>query len=235
MIRLWGRISSINVRKAVWALQEVGVPFERIDAGRQYGIVDTPGYGARNPNRLVPLLEDDGFELWESNAIVRYLCAKYGAPTLPAARGSLPPEGAGLAWGGPARRPASPDALYPRDLRRRFDAERWMDWQQTTLNRAGSPAFVQWIRTPFAQRRPDVIEASRSAMAPLIAILDAHLAGREWMGGEDFSMADIPVACDIHRWWRLPQPAPQAPHVQRWLDAILARPATRGVLDLPLA
>ena len=206
MIRLWGRLSSINVRKAVWTLQEVGAPFERIDAGRQYGIVDTPGYGARNPNRLVPLLEDEGFELWESNAIVRYLCAKHGV-----------------------------SGLYPQDLRRRFDAERWMDWQQTTLNRAGSPAFVQWIRTPFAQRRPDVIEASRSAMAPLIAILDAHLAGREWMGGEDFSMADIPVACDIHRWWRLPQPAPQAPHVQRWLDAILARPATRGVLDLPLA
>ena len=206
MIRLWGRISSINVRKAVWTLQEVGAPFERIDAGRQYGIVDTPGYGARNPNRLVPLLEDEGFELWESNAIVRYLCAKHGV-----------------------------SGLYPQDLRRRFDAERWMDWQQTTLNRAGSPAFVQWIRTPPAQRRPDVIEASRSAMAPLIAILDAHLAGREWMGGEDFSMADIPVACDIHRWWRLPQPAPQAPHVQRWLDAILARPATRGVLDLPLA
>lgn len=206
MIRLWGRLSSINVRKAVWTLQEVGVPFERIDAGRQYGIVDTPGYGARNPNRLVPLLDDEGFELWESNAIVRYLCAKHG-----------------VSW------------LYPQELRRRFDAERWMDWQQTTLNRAGSPAFVQWIRTPPAQRRPDVIEASRSAMAPLIAILDAHLAGREWMGGEDFSMADIPVACDIHRWWRLPQPAPQAPHVQRWLDAILARPATRGVLDLPLA
>ena len=206
MIRLWGRLSSINVRKAVWTLQEVGAPFERIDAGRQYGIVDTPGYGARNPNRLVPLLDDEGFELWESNAIVRYLCAKHGV-----------------------------SGLYPQDLRRRFDAERWMDWQQTTLNRAGSPAFVQWIRTPPAQRRPDVIEASRSAMAPLIAILDAHLAGREWMGGEDFSMADIPVACDIHRWWRLPQPAPQAPHVQRWLDAILARPATRGVLDLPLA
>ncbi len=206
MIRLWGRLSSINVREAVWTLQEVGAPFERIDAGRQYGIVDTPGYGARNPNRLVPLLEDEGFELWESNAIVRYLCAKHGV-----------------------------SGLYPQDLRRRFDAERWMDWQQTTLNRAGSPAFVQWIRTPPAQRRPDVIEASRSAMAPLIAILDAHLAGREWMGGEDFSMADIPAACDIHRWWRLPQPAPQAPHVQRWLDAILARPATRGVLDLPLA
>ena len=205
MIRLWGRLSSINVRKVAWTLQEVGAPFERIDAGLAYGVVDTPAYAASNPNRLVPLLEDGDFVLWESNAIVRYLCARYG-PT-----------------------------LYPQDLRQRFDAERWMDWQQTTLNRAGSPAFIQLVRTPSAQRRQDVIDASRVAMTPLIEMLDAHLATRTWMAGDTFSMADIPVACDIHRWWHLPQPTPQAPHLQRWLDAILARPAIRGVLDLPLA
>ncbi|QTD44911.1 glutathione S-transferase family protein [Ottowia testudinis] len=205
MIRLWGRLSSINVRKVAWTLQETGVPFERIDAGLSYGVVDSDAYGAKNPNRLVPLLEDGDFVLWESNAIVRYLCARY-AP-----------------------------ALYPHELRARFDAERWMDWQQTTLNRAGGPAFVQLVRTPAEQRDPGVIDASRAAMAPLIAMLDAHLVTRPWMGGDAFSMADIPVACDIHRWWNLPQPAPEAPHVQRWFSAILARPATRGVLDLPLA
>ena len=205
VIRLWGRISSINVRKVLWTLQEVGVPFERVDAGLAYGVVDTAEYAAQNPNRLVPLLEDGDFTLWESNAIVRYLYARY-AP-----------------------------ALYPQDLRQRFDAERWMDWQQTTLNRAGSPAFIQLLRTPPEARQPAVIEASRAAMAPLIRILDAHLATLPWMGGKDFGMADIPVACDIHRWWNLPQPTPQAPHVQRWFDRVLARPATRGVLDLPLA
>lgn len=207
MIRLWGRTSSINVRKALWTLQEIGVPFERIDAGLAYGVVDTPEYAAKNPNRLVPLLQDDGFDLWESNAIVRYLCARH----------------------------AVVDTLYPLDLQRRFDAERWMDWQQTTLNRAGGPAFVQLFRTPQAQRDARVIESSRAAMAPLIDMLDAHLAGRPWMCGAEFTMADIPVACDIHRWWGLPQATPQAPHVQRWFDAILARPATRGVLDLALA
>ena len=205
MIRLWGRTTSINVRKVLWTLQEAGVPFERIDAGLAFGVVNDADYVAKNPNRTVPLLEDGDFVLWESNAIVRYLCARY-AP-----------------------------ALYPQDLRVRFDAERWMDWQQTTLNRAGSPAFLQLVRTPPEQRKPEMIDASRAAMAPCIAMLNAHLSHRAWMGGDAFSMADIPVACDIHRWWNLPQPAPDAPHVQRWFNAVLARPATRGVLDLPLA
>ena len=205
VIRLWGRVSSINVRKVLWTLQEIGLPFERIDAGMAHGVVDTTEYGAKNPNRLVPLLEDGDFALWESNAIVRYLCARY-AP-----------------------------ALYPAELRPRFDAERWMDWQQTTLNRAGSPAFIQLVRTPLAERQPEVIEASRAAMAPLIALLDEHLATRAWMSGSTFGMADIPIACDIHRWWNLPQPQPNAPHLQRWFDQILQRPATCGVLDIPLA
>ena len=205
MIRLWGRTTSINVRKVLWTLQEAGVCFERIDAGLAFGVVNDADYVAKNPNRLVPLLEDGDFVLWESNAIVRYLCARY-AP-----------------------------ALYPQDLRARFDAERWMDWQQTTLNRAGSPAFLQLVRTPPEARQQAVIDDSRAAMAPCIAVLNAHLSHRAWMGGDAFSMADIPVACDIHRWWNLPQPAPDAPHVQRWFNAVLARPATRGVLDLPLA
>jgi glutathione S-transferase len=76
MLRLWGRTSSINVRKVLWTLQELGVPFERIDAGLAYGHNHTPGPTAKNPNALVPLLEDGDFTLWESNAIVRYLCAK---------------------------------------------------------------------------------------------------------------------------------------------------------------
>ena len=205
MLRLWGRLSSINVRKVVWALQEAGVPFERIDAGLAHGVVGTPEYGAKNPNRLVPLLEDGDFTLWESNAIVRYLCARY-AP-----------------------------ALYPEELRPRFDAERWMDWQQTTLNVAGRNAFMQLIRTPAEQRQPALIEASQAAMARCIALLDAHLATQPYVAGAHFGMADIPIGCDIHRWWKLPLPTPDAPHVQRWFDALQARPAARGVLDVALS
>ncbi|BCO28927.1 glutathione S-transferase GstB [Rhodoferax lithotrophicus] len=205
MLHIWGRLSSLNVRKVVWAAQETGVPFTRTDAGLAFGVVKTPEYLRLNPNAQVPTLQDGELVLWESNVIVRYLCARY-AP-----------------------------ALYPQDLAQRFDAERWMDWQQTTLNPAGSAAFLQWIRTPAERRDPAVIDKSVAAMTPLLTLLDQHLSQRTYMGGAEFSMADIPVACDIHRWFGLPQPRPALPHLERWYTSILARPAVRGVLDLPLS
>ena len=205
MLRLWGRLSSINVRKVVLCAQVLELPFERIDAGLSYGVVNTPDYRAKNPNGLVPLLEDSDFTLWESNAIVRYLCAREASP------------------------------LYPQDLQRRADAERWMDWQQTTLNPAGSPGFKQLIRTPEAQRDPAVIAASVAATEPLFAQLDEHLSRQPFMAGDALTMADIPIACEVHRWWGLPQPRPAWPHLERWYAQWLAMPASRGVLDLPLS
>jgi glutathione S-transferase len=213
MLHLWGRLSSINVRKVVLCAQVLGLKLPRTDAGLAYGVVDTPEYRAGNPNGLVPLLRDGDFTLWESNTIVRYLCARYGAiPTLPEAR-----------------------QLYPQDLQQRFDAERWMDWQQTTLNPAGSAAFKQWIRTPAEQRNAQVIAQSVAATEPLFALLDAHLTTHAFMAGDALTMADIPIACEVHRWWGLPQPRPAWPHLERWYAAWLAMPASRGVLDLPLS
>lgn len=204
MLQLWGRLSSINVRKVVLCAQVLGLDLPRTDAGLAYGIVDTPGYRERNPNGLVPLLQDGDFTLWESNAIVRYLCARESR-------------------------------LYPTDLRQRFDAERWMDWQQTTLNPAGSAGFKQWIRTPAVQRNAEVIAQSVAATEPLFAMLDQHLSRQAFMAGDALTMADIPIACEVHRWWGLPQPRPAWPHLERWYAGWLARPASRGVLDLPLS
>ena len=195
-----------RLARALQGLLAALATFERIDAGLAFGHNHTPAYLAKNPNALVPLLEDGDFTLWESNAIVRYLAASHATGT-----------------------------LCPEDLRTRFDAERWMDWQQTTLNRAGGPAFIQWIRTPAEQRDTAVIAHSVAATEPLLALLDAHLARRPWMAGEHFTMADIPIGCEIHRWWGLPQPRPTLPHLARWYAAVQARPATRGVLDLPLS
>ena len=205
MLRLWGRLSSINVRKVVLCAQVLGLEFERIDAGLSYGVVNTPDYRTKNPNGLVPLLEDGDFTLWESNVIVRYLCAREDSP------------------------------LYPQYLQRRADAERWMDWQQTTLNPAGSPGFKQLIRTPEAQRDPAVIAASVAATEPLFAQLDDHLARHPFMAGDALTMADIPIACEVHRWWGLPRPRPAWPHLERWYAQWLVMPASRGVLDLPLS
>jgi glutathione S-transferase len=170
-----------------------------------FGVVKTPEYLQLNPNAMVPTLQDGELVLWESTVIVRYLCARY-AP-----------------------------ALYPQDLAQRFDAERWMDWQQTTLNPAGGAAFLQWIRTPQDQCDPAVIAKSVATMAPLLALLDQHLSDHIYMGGTQFSMADIPVACEVHRWFGLPQARPALPHLERWYASILARPAVRGVLELPLS
>ncbi|MGH6626389.1 MAG: glutathione S-transferase N-terminal domain-containing protein, partial [Burkholderiaceae bacterium] len=89
MLKIWGRLSSINVRKVVWAAQELSLAFERTDAGGPFGIVKTPDYLRLNPNALVPLMQDSDLTLWESNVIVRYLCAKYGAPTLATSCASL--------------------------------------------------------------------------------------------------------------------------------------------------
>jgi glutathione S-transferase len=110
-----------------------------------------------------------------------------------------------------------------------------MDWQQTTLNPAGGAAFLQWIRTPEERRDLSVIAKSVAAMAPLLELLDQHLSQHAHMGGEQFGMADIPVACEIHRWFGLPQPRLALPHLERWYASILAHPAVRGVLDLPLS
>jgi glutathione S-transferase len=211
-LQIWGRLSSINVRKVVWCAQELGLAYQRIDAGRQFGIVQTPAYRALNPNGLVPTIEDDAsgsrFQLWESNVIVRYLCARHAL-----------------------------GRLYREALTERFDAERWMDWQQTTLNPAGREAFVQWIRTPAAKRDPAAAARSVQATEPLMTLLDAHLATRAHMCGESFTMADIPIGCELHRWFGMP-PAlyarPPWPHLERYFAALGARPAARGVLDQPL-
>ncbi len=209
MLKFWGRMSSINVKKVVWAAQELGLAFERADAGLHFGLTKTPTYLGMNPNALVPVMDDDGFVLWESNAIVRYLCAKHSLGN-----------------------------FYPLDLPQRFHAERWMDWQQTAINPAGRDAFIQWVRTPLEQRDSGLIARSLAATAPKLGLLDSHLAQSAFMGGGQFTMADIPMGCEIQRWWGLPHaqtPALAYPHITRWYTQMRARPASQGVLDLTLA
>jgi glutathione S-transferase len=206
MLKIWGRMSSINVKKVVWTAQELALDMQRTEAGGLFGVVKTPEYMALNPNSLVPVIEDEDYVLWESNVIVRYLCAKHAM-----------------------------GQMYPTDLRERFDAERWMDWQQTTLNPASRPGFWQLVRTPPDQRNAALIEESNAVVEALMAVLDAHLAQRSFMVGEHFTMADIPIACEIHRWFGLPQQRQSRPHIERWYDSLRARQASMGVLDMPLS
>jgi glutathione S-transferase len=205
MLTLWGRTSSINVRKVLWTLQALDVPFERVDAGLSFGVVKTPEYLAKNPNGMIPLLQDGDFSLWESNVIVRYLCAKYAHGT-----------------------------LYPTSIEQQFDAERWMDWQQTTLNNASRDAFYQWIRVKPELRNAALIAKSVAETEPLLQMIDNQLSSRAYLAGDHLTMADIPMACEIHRWWGLPQTRPTFAHIERWYTQMLAHTASRGVLDLTL-
>jgi glutathione S-transferase len=202
---IWGRNNSVNVQKALWCCEELALPYERIDAGGAFGVVDTPAYRKLNPNGLVPTLDDDGFVLWESNSIVRYLAAKHGA-----------------------------GKLWPDDLRRRGHADRWMDWQVTTFWPAIRALFMGLVRTPVAERDPRAIEDSRVKTAEALGIVEAHLAAHPFLGGDAFSMGDIPMGCAIWRWMALPIERPHLPAVKRWFDALATRPAYKKVVMLPL-
>ena len=205
-LKIWGRMSSINVKKVVWTAQELGLEFQRNEAGGQFGLVKTPEYLRLNPNALVPVMEDGDFVLWESNVIVRYLCAKH-----------------------------SPGQLYPSDLRERFEAERWMDWQQTTFNPASRQGFWQLIRTAPEKRNAQAIRDSNAAVEALLATLDAPLGRHAFVAGDRFTMADVVLGCEAHRWFGLPQPRQSWPNVERWYQGLRARHASTGILDMALS
>jgi glutathione S-transferase len=206
MLKIWGRITSVNVQKVVWAADELGLAYERLEAGGAFGVVATPEYRRMNPNSLVPVIEDDGFVLWESNAIVRYLAAKH-----------------------------SPGELWPEDLRRRADIDRWMDWQATTFTPAMRDAFWQLVRVAPEKRDTALVEASRVASEKAAAVLEAHLAGREFVAGGAFSPADIVLGCAAHRWLNLPLAREPRPEIERWYAVLRTRPGARQVLSTPVA
>jgi glutathione S-transferase len=206
MLKLWGRLNSLNVQKVVLALEESGTPYQRTDAGLQFGHNKTPEYLAKNPMGLVPVLEDDDFVLWESNAITRYLCAKY-----------------------------APTTLYYADLRARADAERWMDWQGGALNGALVPSFYNLVRVAPEKRDMAAVEASRLKVIDLVAMFDAHLKGRDFVSGGHYGFGDIGMAPIIHRWLNMPCERASAPYVEAWYQRMMQRAACQRVLTLPLS
>lgn len=206
MLRIWGRANSINVQKVLWCCAELDVAFERIDAGGKFGVSKTDAYRALNPNGLVPTIEDDGFVLWESNVIVRYLAARHSA-----------------------------GRLYPDDLRVRFDAERWMDWQATTLWPALRTVFIGLVRTPVAERDSSGIASSLDAATRALTILDRHLADRAFVAGDAFTIGDIPLGIAAYRWFSLPIDRPSLSGLVRWYDRLRERPGYQRHVMQPLS
>ena len=206
MLRIWGRVNSINVMKVLWLADELGLAYERIEAGLQHGVVGTPEYKAMNPNSRVPTIDDDGFVLWESNSIVRYLAAKH-----------------------------APGKLIPTDPRGRADAERWMDWATATLNMPMVAVFWGLIRIAPEKRDLAAIERGRLELEDSMSVLDAHLAGRDYMMGSSLSVADIPVGAFAHRWYALPIERPKLANIEAWYRRLGERPAYKKNVMLPLS
>ncbi len=203
MLKVWGRLNSLNVQKAMFAILESGIAFERFEAGMEHGVVQTPEYKAMNPNAVVPTIDDEGFILWESNVIARYIAAKH-----------------------------SPGVLWPLDLKARADSDRWMDWQQTVFNPPLTAIF--WAKVRSGKTPADQLEAMNAKLEGAIAMLDGVLAGREWMGGASFNMADCAIAPGVHRYLNLPGERAPRPHLERYYRALMERPSARGLLTTPL-
>jgi glutathione S-transferase len=207
MLTIYGRTNSVNVQKVLWCLAELGVPYARIDAGLEHGKNDEPWYLALNPNGRVPLLQDGAFNLWESNTIVRYLASKHGEGTLC---------------------PASPEA--------RALAERWMDWQLSTLIQPVSIVFQNLFRRPVEQRDAAAIARNTAEANRAVALLDAHLATQPYVAGETFTMGDIPVGAVAHRWLEIPDiERPPFAAVRAWRRRLAERAGFRTHVLLPLS
>lgn len=196
MLKIWGRKNSINVQKVLWACGELGLDYDRIDAGMAFGVNNTPEYRAMNPNGLIPVINDDGFILWESHAIVRYLARKHGMGT-----------------------------LCPADARCAADADRWMDWYHTTLWPDLRPVFWNLVRTPPEKRDMAQVQSALVGLTANFRILDTVLANQNYLGGNAFSMGDIPLGLTAFRWYNLAIERPTLVNLDAWYARLCARPA----------
>ena len=205
MLKVWGRRSSFNVQKVLWLVGELGLSHQSIPAGGDFGGLNDPKFLAMNPHGRIPVIDDDGVVVWESHAILRYLVACHGGP----------------AWW--SENPAA-----------RAEADGWMDWAQTALQRdflAG--VFWGWYRTPEAQRDPDAIKAAIAACASHFILLDKILADRPLLGGDAPGLADIPAGTHLYRYYELEIERPRTPNVEAWYSRLRDRPAYREAVMVP--
>ncbi len=206
MLRILGRAESFNLQKVMWCVAELDIPHQRIDAGGAHGVTNTDEYLAMNPNGRVPTIDDDGFVLWESNAIVRYLSARHGMGT-----------------------------LCPDDPQRRADADRWMDWQSATVGAVMRPLIITMFRTAPEDRDPKTVQRQIDEASRLWAMLDRHLADRDYIGGATLTMADIPMGTYSSRWFAIDAAKPEFANLSAWYERLGARAPYREHVLRPTA
>lgn len=197
MLKILGRVSSINVRKALWCLDELGLGYEREDWGAGFRSAQSAEYLQWNPNGQIPVLLDGDFVLWESNSILRYLANAHGG-----------------------------EALYPTTPRARARVDQWLDWQACELNPAWSYAYLALVKQQPPEPDPQRLAQGIAAWSGRIAILEAHLAQHgPYVAGESFSLADIALGLSLHRWRSTPMERIAAPAIMAYLERLATRPA----------
>lgn len=203
---IWGRANSINVQKVLWAADECGVQYQRTDVGGAHGGNDQQWYLEKNPNGRVPCVEDEGHIFWESNSTVRYLAAKYGSGT-----------------------------LWPVDAAVRSDADRWMDWELSSLADPMKTCFWGLIRTSPENRDLVAISKAAETLGTLFTRLEGWLEGRQYVAGQEFTMGDIPIGCFAYRFFALDIVRPDLKNVEAWFSRLQSRPAFSKHIALPLS
>ena len=203
MLTIWGRLNSHNVKKVAWFAEELGLAYVRHDVGGQFGM--DAAYLAKNPNALIPTIEDGDVVLWESNAILRYLAARHGG-----------------------------ERFWPADPAQRALADRWMDWQFSYAD-AQRGAFLNLIRKPAGARDATAIAESAQASAKQMAILDRYLAETPWLSGSAFGIGDVPMGVYAHTWFTLAIERPRLEHVEAWYARLRERPGYASQVMIPLS
>jgi glutathione S-transferase len=196
MLKIYGRANSINVRKVLWIADELGLTYEREDWGRGYRPVDDPAFKAINPMAAVPVIDDDGFVLRESNVIVRYLADKHKRVD-----------------------------LYPADTRTRYTVDSWMDWAGSDLYWGVRPVFLGSLLKIGSFQDPKLIEIGSKDWVARMTLLDAQLAAQgPFMMGANFTIADIPVGLVVNRWFSIPFDKPDLKAIAHYYDRLAERP-----------
>lgn len=214
-IKLWGRPTSARTQKVLLALAELEMEPEfilssatmgaggSITRGNQpYGIVDTPEYRDMNPNGTIPTINDNGFILWESNAIVQYLGMEHNA-----------------------------ELFYGNDTKKFVSASRWMLWENNELIPPMHEIVKQLVRLPQDQRDDDKVSAARNKLTKAFSIMDIQLGKTEYIAADRWTMGDIPMAIRLHRWHLLDIENLGLKNIARYYQALKSRPAFDAIAD----
>jgi glutathione S-transferase len=206
MLQVWGRRNSSNVQKVMWLIGELDLPHVHIPAGGSFGQTQSAEFLAMNPHGRVPVIKDsDGTIVWESHSILRYLAARYGSPR-----------------------------FWSEDAGQRSQADRWMDWSQSSLQPAFlTGVFLGFYRTPEALRNAKSIDESLGRCAQYFQLLDRVLSERPFIAGDSLSLGDIAVGSNLYRYFELDIKRPAVPNVEAWYERLQLRPAFRQHVMVP--